>query len=132
MADGVGQFGEVGDHGARLFLGTVLPEGDKIIVLAVQKRADVRSVSGERVVGGDGENDGRFVAEVGFGGEVSATPFASFAIVFPVQGAMTSASKRAFGPMGSTCGMVWRISWEQMASSRSRKEEASPKRESVS
>ena len=69
MADGVGQFGEVGDHGARLFLGTVLPEGDKIIVLAVQKRADVRSVSGERVVGGDGENDGRFVAEVGFGGE---------------------------------------------------------------
>ena len=69
MADGVGQFGEVGDHGARLFLGTVLPEGDEIIVLAVQKRADVRGVSGERVVGGDGNHNGSFVSKMRLGGE---------------------------------------------------------------
>ena len=69
MADGVGQFGEVGDHGARLFLGTVLPEGDEIIVLAVQKRADIRSVSGERVVGGDGNHNGSFASKVRFGGK---------------------------------------------------------------
>ena len=41
---------------------------------------------------------------------VSAMPFASFAIVFPVQGAMTSASSNALGPIGSTCGIVCRIS----------------------
>ena len=35
---------------------------------------------------------------------------ASFAIVFPVQGAMTSASSSAFGPIGSTSGIVCRIS----------------------
>ena len=32
----------------------------------------------------------------------SAMEFASFAYVFPVQGAMTSTSSSFFGPMGST------------------------------
>ena len=111
VADGVSELGEVGDHGAGLFLGTVLPERNKVIVLAVEEQADVCGISGKRVVGGDGEDDGRFISKMGFGGKGNGrVPFASFAIVFPVQGAMTSASSSAFGPIGSTSGIVCRIS----------------------
>lgn len=114
VADGVSELGEVGDHGAGLFLGTVLPERNKVIVLAVEKKSDVRGISGKRVVGGDGEDDGRFISKMGFGGKgngrVGNARSPSFAIVFPVQGAMTSASSSAFGPIGSTSGIVCRIS----------------------
>ena len=47
VADGVSELGEVGDHGAGLFLGTVLPERNKVIVLAVEKKSDVRGISGK-------------------------------------------------------------------------------------
>ena len=69
VADGVGELGEVGDHGAGLFLGTVLPERNKVIVLAVEKKSDVRGISGKRVVSGDGDDDGRFISKMGFGGK---------------------------------------------------------------
>ena len=36
----------------------------------------------------------------------SVTPHASFARVFPVQGAIIKASRSFFGPMGSALGMV--------------------------
>ena len=37
---------------------------------------------------------------------VSVTPFDSFAMVFPVQGAMTSASMGVLGPRGSASAMA--------------------------
>ena len=61
----------------------------------------------------------------------SAMPQASFASVLPVQGAMTRQSSSFFGPIGSACAMVWRISWPQIASMRVRKSAAAPKRVSV-
>lgn len=69
VADGVGELGEVRDHRAGLFLGTVLPERNKVIVLAVEKKSDVCGISGKRVVGGDGDDDGRFISKMGFGGK---------------------------------------------------------------
>ena len=41
--------------------------------------------------------------------------WASFARVFPVQGAITKASKSFFGPMGSTCSIVLRGAVQQIS-----------------
>ena len=49
---------------------------------------------------------------------VSAMLWASLASVFPVQGAMTSASKSFFGPIGSTSSMVCSGSVPQISEAR--------------
>lgn len=50
---------------------------------------------------------------------VSVMAFAIFAAVFPVHGAMSTASARRFGPMGSASAMVWIIFRPQIFSMRS-------------
>ena len=48
---------EVRDQRGRLCLGIVLPEGDKIVVLPVEQRGDVRRARGEAVVRRRREHD---------------------------------------------------------------------------
>ena len=63
--------------------------------------------------------------------EESHIPQASFAAVFPVQGAMISASRSFFGPIGSASEIVLIIFLLQMLSILSVKSFAFPKRVSV-
>ena len=62
---------------------------------------------------------------------VSAMPWESFARVLPVQGAMTSASKSFFGPMGSTAAMVQSGSRPHISLSRKIYDSALPNRLSI-
>ena len=62
---------------------------------------------------------------------VSAMPLASFAMVLPVAGAITSTSSSFLGPMGSTDGMSHRTSCPVRSSSRSSSSSDVPKRVSV-
>ena len=57
------------DHGARLFGGVVLRDGDEIIVPPGEQRADGGRVAREGVVCRDGKDDGTLVAQMGLGGE---------------------------------------------------------------
>ena len=63
---------------------------------------------------------------------VSVTPFASFARVFPVHGAMTIASIGSRGPSGSASAMVVTTCRPVICISRLMFSEAAPKRLSVS
>ena len=62
---------------------------------------------------------------------VSVMPIASFAMVLAVQGATSNASKRSFGPNGSTSEIVNRAGFPQICSNFFRCSTAFPKRVSM-
>jgi hypothetical protein len=53
--EGLGQEREVGDQTVGLTLGIILREGDKIIVLAIEKLPQIFCAGREPVVGGNGQ-----------------------------------------------------------------------------
>ena len=63
--------------------------------------------------------------------EVSAMPLANLAIVFPVHGAMSNKSRQRFGPSGSTCGRLSRMSSPVISVIRCLCASAAPKRVSI-
>ena len=60
--------------------------------------------------------------------QVSVMPQASFERVLPVHGAIISASRSFFGPMGSALGIVWIMSFPVISLKHERQYAASPKR----
>ena len=109
----IGNLLKMGNQAGGLILRVILPEGDKVVVFPRQKSANVLCRTRQTVVGETATMTGRPFRRWDFAAMVtgvSAMELLSFARVLPVQGAMTSASRSFFGPMGSASAM------EQMGS----------------
>ena len=104
LLHGLRDLAEISHQGSRFSKGIVLAKGNKIVMLSCQQSADILCRASQRVIGGYGDKHRplrRWLFAAMVTG-VSAMEWASFARVFPVQGAIIKMSSHFFGPIGST------------------------------